>query len=55
MELPPPPLPAKGWKVTLAVCGPGPKEGVEVDEDAKKVGEPEDEEQLFWPGSVILS
>lgn len=52
---PPPPLPAKGWKLTLAVWSPGPKGGVEVDGDAKKVGEPEDEEQLLWPGSVMLS
>lgn len=50
-----PPLPAEGWKVTLAVCGPGPKEGVEVDDDVKKVGELEDEEELFRPGSVMLS
>lgn len=51
---PPPLLPAKGWKLTLAGCA-GPEGGVEVDEDAKKEGEPEDEEQLFWPGSVMLS
>lgn len=50
-----PPLPAEGWKVTLAVCGPDPEKGAEADGDAKKVGEPEGEEQLFWPGSVILS
>lgn len=37
------PLPAKGWKVTLAVSDPGPKGGGEVEKDATAVGEPEDE------------
>lgn len=51
----PPPFPTKGWTATLAVCVPGPKGGGEVEKDAKKMGEPKDEECFFWRGSVILS
>ncbi len=53
MELPP--LPVKGWKVTLAICVAGAEEDGEEEEDGKKVGEAEAAERLFWRGRVILS
>ena len=39
-------LPAKGWKDTLAACGPD-TEGDCEEEDGKKVGETDAIEQLF--------
>lgn len=48
-------LPAKVWKVTLAICGAGAEEDGEMEEDGKNVGEAEAEEWLFWRGRVILS
>lgn len=49
------PFPTNDWTVMLAICVPGPKGGGEVEKDAKKVEEPEDEECFFWRGSVTLS
>ncbi len=53
MELPL--LPAKGWKVTVAIWDAGTDEDGEVEEDGKKVEEAEAAERLFWRGRVILS